>query len=161
MAPNRRNPSGDRGLRAYAASFLVNDGATIASSSLLASTSQDPVARPTTLSPRPASRPCRLQSYSGALEASSARHRTGARSSDRGVGSGLLADGLRRWHSCGLLTASARGRHGKRVRIPRCPATVNGDESRPKPDGCTRCVSRAACLRPERHWAHAWEGGGE
>ena len=31
----RRNPSGDRGLRAYAASFLVNDGVTIASSSLL------------------------------------------------------------------------------------------------------------------------------
>ena len=55
MAPNRRNPSGDRGLRAYAASFLVNDGVTIASSSLLACASQDPVARPTTLSPRPAS----------------------------------------------------------------------------------------------------------
>ncbi len=37
MAPNRRNPPGDRGLRAYAASFLVHDGVTIASSSLLAS----------------------------------------------------------------------------------------------------------------------------
>ena len=68
MAPNRRNPSGNRGLRAYAASFLVNDGVTIASSSLLASTSQVPVARPTTLSPRHASGESTLQPRQGVAE---------------------------------------------------------------------------------------------
>ena len=59
-APTRRNPPmqrSGRGPRSYAASFVVNDAFNIAASSLLASDSQDPVARPTTLPPRPARGP--------------------------------------------------------------------------------------------------------
>src|ERR1043165_3967006 len=37
-----------------------------------------------------------------------------------------------------LVPRPRRGRvKGKRVRVPRCPATVTGDESRERPLGCT------------------------
>ncbi len=43
--PRRRNPPGTRGLRAYAASLVVDDAPASLSSSLLASASQAPGAR--------------------------------------------------------------------------------------------------------------------